>query len=279
VKAEPASGDHWARHAEQWAHVGQPLRPGAEDIDVFASLIAQSASELALAAPRALVLGVTPELVGMDWPDPSRLIAIDRCPGMIGALLPPSGAGPVAGVCGNWMRLPFADNSLDLIVGDGCLTVLESAADHRRLGIELARILKPGGRLALRLFVRPDTAESPEQVLTDLGAGRIGNFHVFKWRLAMALVDPESGAVPVADIWQAWHDSGIAPAELATERGWSQAEIATIEAYRGASARYTFPRLDEVRAALAAGFEELACRISHYELGERCPTLLLAARP
>jgi SAM-dependent methyltransferase len=278
MTANTTGDDHWARHAAQWAHVGQPLRPGHEDVAAFAGLMNQSAAELDLASPRGLVLGVTPELVGMRWPSAIRLIAVDRCPGMIGALLMPAGSNPVGGICGNWMNLPFADGSLDLIAGDGCLTVLESACDHRRLGLELARVLKPGGRLALRLFVRPESAETPEQVFADLHAGRIGNFHIFKWRLAMSLVDARTGAVPVADIWQAWCESGIATAELAAERGWPLAEIATIEAYREASARYTFPRLDEARSTLAEGFEELACRTPAYELGERCPTLLLAAR-
>lgn len=270
--------DHWARHAAQWAHVGQPLRPGAEDVAAFADLIKQSAAALNLAAPRGLVLGVTPELVGMAWPSATRLIAVDRCPGMIGALLPPLASNPMSGIWGNWMNLPFADDSLDLIAGDGCLTVLESTSDHRRLGLELARVLRPGGRLAMRLFVRPERAERTEQVFADLHAGRIGNFHIFKWRLAMSLVDASTGAVPVADIWQAWCESGIAADELAIDRGWPLAEVATIEAYREASARYTFPRLDEARLALATGFEELACRTPAYELGECCPTLLLAAR-
>ncbi len=271
-----ARHDHWARHAAQWRHVGPPLRPAGEDIAVAGGLVAQAADALGLATPNALVLGVTPELVGMNWPAGTRLTAIDRCPGMIGALLPDHSAP--AGICGNWLKLPFADDSIDLVVGDGCLTVLESASDHRRFASELARVLSPAGRLVLRLFVRPDCAETPEQVVADLGAGRIGNFHVFKWRLAMALVDERSGEVSVAEIWRAWKDLGKAPAEVAAETGWSPEEIETIEAYRHATARYTFPRLDQARSALSTGFDELACRTPAYELGERCPTMLLALK-
>ncbi|QOC23323.1 class I SAM-dependent methyltransferase [Wenzhouxiangella sp. AB-CW3] len=274
---DPGLGqDHWARHAAQWAHVGHPLRPSDADIAVARELVSRATEHLSLTSPRALVLGVTPELLDMRWPERTRLAAIDRCPGMIGAML--SERPDPAGVCGNWLQLPFADGSFDLVVGDGCLTVLESAGDHRRFGSELARILAPGGCLVLRLFIRPHSAETLDEIVADLNAGRIGNFHVFKWRLAMALVDDSSGAVPVADIWQAWRDIGFAPARLAAEQGWPLAEIETIEAYRHATARYTFPKLDEARAALSVSFEELACRTPAYELGERCPTMLFTVR-
>jgi SAM-dependent methyltransferase len=174
--------------------------------------------------------------------------------------------------------LPLRDQSIDLMAGDGCMTVLESLDEHRRFGAELARVLAPGGRLGLRLFVRPAAGESPERVLADLEAGRIGNFHVFKWRLAMALVDVSTATVAVSEIWQAWKDSGLQAAGLAAGLNWSRPEIETIEAYRDASARYTFPSLDQVRSVLSVNFRELDCRTPGYELGERCPTLLLAPR-
>ncbi len=268
--------DHWARHATQWSNVGPPLRPGHEDIAAVRKLVAKFGRDPDSRSLRALVLGVTPELVGMDWPSGTRLAAIDRCPDMIGSLMPSTDRQGPGRVCGNWLQLPFASGSFDLIAGDGCLTVLESTADHRHFFAELARLMTVNGRLVLRLFVRPTVAETPERVIADLQAGRIGNFHVFKWRLAMALVDEQSGAVAVADIWQAWNDSGIVPSELSESLGWPQAQIETIEAYRGASARYTFPRLDEARAMLGVNFDELSCLIPEYELGDRCPTLLLA---
>jgi SAM-dependent methyltransferase len=242
------------------------------------NLLLHSASESGPAAPRALVLGVTPELLGMNWPDSTRLLAIDRCPDMIRSLPPASGSTPASAVCGHWLRLPLRDQCCDLIAGDGCMTVLESPDDHRHFGAELARVLSPRGRLGLRLFVRPAAGESPERVLADLSAGRIGNFHVFKWRLAMALANEPDGVVGVSEIWQAWKDSGFQASELAADLNWSRPEIETIEAYREASARYTFPRLDQARSILSLNFQELDCRTSGYELGERCPTLLLAPR-
>ena len=55
--------------------------------------------------------------------------------------------------------------------------------------------------------------------------------------------------------------------------------LTTVEVYRGSPAVYSFPTLAELRAELAADFEELSCHVPGYELGERCPTLVLSPRP
>lgn len=228
---------------------------------------------------RALLLGVTPELVVMRWPAGTRLLSVDRCMDMIRGVFPAEALSPTRRVVrGDWLRLPVADGGVDLVVGDGCHTLLESPGGYRAFGREVCRVLRPGGRFVSRLFVRPEESEPVEQVLGDLAGGRIGNFHVFKWRLAMALHDGLDRGVRVGDIWECWHGAGIEPRALAARLGWPEEEIRTIEAYRDAGARYTYPTLGEARQALAPHFEELACHFGDYELGERCPTLSLERR-
>lgn len=79
--------DHWPRHARQWALVGPPLRPGPDDVAATERAVAAwSAGEGR--APRALVLGVTPELVTMAWPAGARVLAVDRSAAVIDAILP-----------------------------------------------------------------------------------------------------------------------------------------------------------------------------------------------
>lgn len=164
------------------------------------------------------------------------------------------------------------------MVGDGCYTLLDGPESYRALGHEVWRVLRPGGRCLAQLFVRPDESEPADRVFEDLEAGRIGNFHVFKWRLVMALHDGLDRGVRVGDIWSRWEPAGIRPRALARRTGWPEEEVRTIEAYRGGTARYTYRTLSEARAALSAQFDQLACRFPAYELGERCPTLLLAPR-
>ena len=57
--------DTWARNSRQWSVVGQPLRPGAEDIAFTERALAEWLGTERRAGPVALVLGVTPELCGV----------------------------------------------------------------------------------------------------------------------------------------------------------------------------------------------------------------------
>ena len=95
------------------------------------------------------------------------------------------------------------------------------------------------------------------------------------WLLGMG-ARPDVG---VDAIWQVWNVAGIDAPALAERRGWLPAQVATIDVYRGASARYHFMRLDAtLRRLRHAGFDLVAQRSGHYELAERCPLLLLRKR-
>ena len=50
--------------------------------------------------------------------------------------------------------------------------------------------------------------------------------------------------------------------------------VNTIHNYREVATRYSFPTLAEARA-LAGDFEIVATHVPAYELGERCPTLIM----
>lgn len=274
-----ARNDHWNEHARRWSHFGAPLRPLPEDVAVAEALAAGLAAARAPAPLRAVLLGVTPELAGMRWPAGTRLRAVDRCEGMIAGVWPrdhvPAGARADAG---DWSALPLPDGGADLVLGDGCYVLLPVPGGYDAVSAEVARVLAPHGRYLMRLFVRPEQQESPGTVLSDLAAGRIGSFHAFKWRLAMALHGDLAGGVRVGEVWQRWHDSGIDPLALQQRHGWSAGSIATIDGYRGVDTRYHFPTLAEARAHLSRWFRELECHQFDYELGERCPTLVMAPR-
>lgn len=271
-------GDHWQRHALQWDSVGPPLRPGSEDVAIAERMVDRARCHEGSESMRNALLGVTPELVGMNWPTGSRLLSVDRSRRMIREILPRRAAVPVTPICASWLDMPLVNDCLDCVIGDGCFTVLENVEMHRRLWHELHRVLRPGRFLVIRLFVQPPERESVSAVFDDLAAGLIGSFHVFKWRLAMALHDNLDEGVCVSDIWGHWASAGVNAESLATRLNWPIREVRTIEVYRGSPARYTFPTLEQARKVLAECFDELACHVPEYELGDRCPTLLLAAR-
>lgn len=233
------------------------------------------ASGSAGAAPRALLLGVTPEIASMQWPAATQVYGSDRSLAMIRAVWARRAPHAVGAVNTLWQRLPFGTACFDLVLGDGSFAMEAFPAGYRRLCHALRQVLRPDGSVIARFYVRPEDPEAPERVFSDLRSGRIGSFHAFKWRLAMALYDARAHRVQLADIWQRWHDERIDAEALAARTGWAPEVIATIDAYRGARACYTFPALSELRPVLAAGFREEECRVPRYELGERCPILLL----
>lgn len=267
--------DHWSQHARQWGLIGPPLRPAPEDIHLLESEIQDWHAREVIAVPRALLCGVTPEIAAMRWPAGTRLIAVDHSRPMIAGVWP--AAAPGAAVCGNWFVLPLASASQHLLIGDGCYSLLTGRSSYSAFSAELRRVAAPNGLLAMRYFVRPAQSEPVEKIVDDLWQKRIGNFHVFKWRLAMALHGTLEQGVRLGDIWTAWHQAVPDPAKLAAHLQWRPEVVHTIHNYRDVNTRYSFPTLPEI-LALAGEFEVLATHKPSYELGERCPTLIMRPR-
>jgi len=264
----------WERQAEQWELLGRPLRPGEEDIARVQTTIDERL-QVDGDAPTALILGVTPELVHLRWPDRATVLATDRSMVMI------RGVGPVPGdsvrrssvVQTDWMTLPLAGASCDLVVSDGGFANVPGAS-AAPLARSIRRVLGPDGVLTTRMFMRPDDREEPEQVWEELVDGRIGTFSAFKLRLLMALCG-DDGDVCVADGWEHFQARGPDIDALAERLGWDAAAIRTIEAYRGQDTVYWFPTLGQFRAVVSREFDEQACHWPGYELGDRCPTFVL----
>ncbi len=268
-----AQPDHWNQHARQWSLIGSPLRPVAEDIALLENEIRDWSARTAVTAPDALLCGVTPEVARMRWPAGTRLVAVDHSRPMIAGVWPAAEAPGIA-VCGDWLSLPLANASQHLLIGDGCYSLLVGRAQYAAFAAELRRVASDDALLAMRYFVRPETGEAVSRVIDDLWQQRIGNFHVFKWRLAMALHGTLEQGVRLRDVWEAWHQAVPDPEKLAAHLGWPVAVVNTINNYRNVDTRYSFPTLAEVRAS-AGDFEIKAMHVPVYELGERCPTLIM----
>ena len=227
-------------------------------------------------APTLLVLGVTPELCKLQLSSGSRVIAVDKSADMIRSIWPGRLRTRDEVICADWRRLPLAASSIDITLADGSLSALAYPLEYSIVFSELQRLLRPQGRCVIRCYVQPDIRETPDEVFADLFRGRIGNFHVLKWRLAMALQSDAEGGVAVRSVWRtlqvAWKDLDL----LAERFAWPIAEVLTIEAYRHVDTRYSFPTLAQYREFFsAAGFAVTQLATPSYELGERCPTFVL----
>ena len=266
---KPSSAPHyWHTIAAHWNNVGHPLRPNAQDIDGFTSLLNLPGNR----PLRILILGVTPELYGIHWPNGSEILAADRSEPMIKAIWP---GPPDTAFTANWTALPFDAASFDAVLCDGGLHLQRYPTGQRQIAESIARILKPNGRFLIRLFALPDSPESPEQVFSDLHAGRIPSLHIFKLRLAMALQkNPESGVILNSVYARVIEEIDNLDA-LQELTGWPANEISSLSSYDASTTRYSFlNRAQSIQTLCAQGKLALHGQVANpYPLGERCPIL------
>jgi len=266
----------WETHARQWQRVGVPLRPSEDDarlmMDLANPLLAHSTR------PRIVVLGVTPEVVQLPWPDGSDLLALDHSAEMIARVWQSHPRIQSSVRKALWQDTPLESHSVDLVVGDGSLNVLPCMEDYANLFVELVRILRREGGFIVRCFVRPVGQESMGEVVKAALNGQIRSFHALKWRVAMTLSEGPDFSVPVSDIHATFSSHFPDRNRLAEIARWSPEVIDTIDAYRGLDTRYTFPTLEALRDATAALLEMEAPTYGKYELSTRCPTVRMTVK-
>ena len=175
-------------------------------------------------------------------------------------------------------RATVAPQSHDVVIGDGSFNVFSYPDQYRNALRALHQVLVRDGLFILRIYARPAAPESVDAVFADLDRGRIGNFHIFKFRVAMALHSAVHAGVCVGDVWDAWQARRIDPDALAERLRWPIESVRTIDAYRGEAARYSFPTLTEFHAVAEDLYVPLAVQVPRYEFGERCPIVIMQPR-
>lgn len=251
---------------------GPPLKPSPEDLQINCQILARWHAQNPVPRARVFLCGVTPEIVNMPWPFPVELTAMDHAPDMVEVVWPGDVPGMRKALVGDWFNPGLPEKSQDIVIGDGGFGFYDCPDSQRRLLNALCKLLKPGGVFIYRHYAQISPRESLEQVLADLQSGRIGSFHAFKWRLAMAIQPDSTQGVRQQDIWQAWHDMNVDPTKL-PQPGFSTRAVGTIDFYRNKQARLYFPTLEEFQGLIREHFSEVEVRYPSYELGERCPTV------
>jgi SAM-dependent methyltransferase len=270
--AEPV--EHWRRVAKLWDQVGPPLRPCGEDIDFLTRRVHHWASAAAW-PPRALILGVTPEICRLSWPLGAEVHAIDHTPSMIDAIWP----GPREAVtCGEWTDPPFGDASFDLVFCDGGLHLMRNPCEHDAFARSMRRILAPGGLFLLRLFAPADPPQHEEvaTVIDDLLNARIANLNLLKFRLWMAMHSTPSAGVPLREVWNIVYDAAPDFDALADRIGWEREHLAAIDSYRDSPNSYHFLTVDDAVKLFSGegcGFVADETFRPSYPMGNQCPWL------
>jgi SAM-dependent methyltransferase len=133
-----------------------------------------------------------------------RVIGVDMTPDMISKARANAAKGGFTNTefrLGEIEALPIADNTADLVISN---CVINLSPNKPRVFREVARILKPGGRIAISDIVA--IAPLPGELRNDLAA----------------YTGCVSGASPVADIEQALRDAGFTGIEVVVKEGSRQ---------------------------------------------------------
>jgi SAM-dependent methyltransferase len=224
-----------------------------------------------------LTLGVTPEIALFPWSTDFHLTAIDASEDMIRSVWPGDAPNRRA-VLGNWLAMPFADASFDLIVTDTGLALVVGAEKLRAAANELGRVLRKYGRVAMRHFARPSIPETFEDIVRATETGQLRNFHELKLRLLMAVESQSAGTgARLADVHDRFQHLFPDREQLANRLGCDLRTVSAIDAYRGRDARYSFHSLGEV----AQAFDEFLLSpgpAGHYPAAECCPVFSLTPK-
>lgn len=219
--------DQWTQifgNFDQWT---SPLRPASEDVALYAQALEPS--------DRTLLLGITPELI--QFADTlidhnAKAVELASCQN-----------SKVHVIHGEWGDLPF-ESCFDAVIGDGCLNAFQGTLES--FFAQVKKVLKPNGRLIMRVFIAPEEGEKVEDVLQQ---AKGNNFHAFKWRVAHALAHPYVSVQKMFDV--------IHPI-------WQHP---TLDVYKGSSLIYYFPKLSELPQRKQIHYAR------SYELAERCPVI------
>lgn len=262
------SADAWNQFHARWGRLQPPLRPNEEVAGAIANAIGTQRKA-------AILLGVTPELAAIA----DDTTAIDHAETMI-ANIWPGDTDTRRAVLGRWQSPPLTQRKYTAVLGDGSFNTL-LYADYRAVFSELAKILMPGARIAVRIYETPEPCETLADLRDDLMAEREKRFHAFKWRLAMAVVAGRGEAdVPVKAIHQAFQHEFPDRAAVARATGWSDADFTEMDAYSNQDAVYSFPTRRQMIAALPAGYANPRFVSSGtYALAERCPVFVADFAP
>jgi len=259
---------HWQHIAKRWDLVGSPFRPCAQDVELYRQALSLPSSD----PWRGLILGVTPELQRLDWPAGSTVVAADRSEPMIRAIWP----GPFTSAhVAQWDDLPFEDGSFDRVVCDGGLHLQLFPEGHARLVRSIARVLRPGGRLVIRLFTLPTRRETAGELMEVLHAGGIPDFHCFKMRLAMALQEDHRQGIQLDLVFRQLISLAGDLDQLAERTGWPIAEIETVRSYQDSHEVFHFLTEKQSIDALTEGqwLSREGTWFGKYPLSERCPVM------
>lgn len=256
---------HFRNLATEWDRLSLPLRPRAPVPGMLRQLIPDTAQ-------RMLILGVTPEFADLA-PD---ITALDHSEAMIAQVWPGDNDMRRA-VLGDWANMPFDDDTFDIVVGDGSLTLLPYPDGIHAVLAEIRRVTRQDGRAILRTFIAPDVGLSDNDMMAYANALKGQSIDALRWRFAVQA----GSAAPTPNIVS--HDAWLEfdrlypdPTALMAANGWSAQDLERIILYRDGVMAMNFPTKDQLVQVVGDHFGRLTFRPSgDYPMSELCPFAIM----
>jgi SAM-dependent methyltransferase len=277
----PGSSDTdsvWVAIAKAYSTFGSPFVPTAEDVEACERAI-KGYMQPNQQRTEAVVLGVTPKIVSMNWPNNTFVTGVDSSRDVIAAIWPGDIPMKRMAVCASWLNLPIADNTSDVVVGDGSLNVCRYPDEMAAILASVKRALKVGGLLVLRCYLRPDRQENLDELFYELKTAKPPmTVDCFKFRLYVAMQRSLREGISVRNAYQQLIARNLDRANMLTKLKWPLECVEPFELWRHSDAVYSFPTLMEIRDLFRhSGFTEISISKPAYKLGNLCPTLVLVS--
>ena len=247
---------HWAQRSQHWNRSVPPLRYDSVALETLKELVGDQTD-------RIVLLGVTRELAELF---PS-IMAIDREPDMIKNVWIGNGPSRSAHLA-DWLTVELADDSYTATIGDGSINQVAFPYDQKTLLTKILKWLRPGGVFACRMYTRPDTAITREQLI-EQGCRPTINWSAYRRMLSMYLAEQEGQTIKTSNITALFDslfpDRSILP--------WSREQLEMIDTYATSQLKSCLPTRRELEQIFPDGIEVRFVDTGDYDLAEYCPIM------
>ena len=247
---------HWAQRSQHWGRSGPPLRYDAVALQTLKELVGDKTNKVVL-------LGVTRELAEA-FPN---ILALDSEPNMISNVWIGNTETKEARLA-NWLTVELADNSISATIGDGSVNQVAFPHDQKALLTKILSWLEPGGVFACRMYTRPDTPVTREQLI-EQGIRPTINWSAYRRMLSMHLAEIEGQTIRTSNITALFDslfpDRSILP--------WTKEQLEMVDTYATSKLQSCLPTRKELEQIFPDGVEVTFVDTGDYDLAEYCPIL------
>lgn len=263
----------WGTQGAMWPAVRPPFAPSAEDLDLY-----QQACPPALlaeeAAPRILVLGVTPHLVHAPWPKAGELHAVDYDQAMIDSLWTPRDGAHVH--LGRWQEMDFPDDHFDVVVGDCSFNALPSGTEYDAVLRQVDRVRKPGAPLISRFFMLSEPRRTLAQVIEDVSGALAHARPPARKLLTLMAAANAHGVMHNRDVPDRIRAEWGEVDDYYAALGESGDELALTKKVLTFDQRVNYPTAAEIRERFEPYFRDIRFAYPDYDIGQNCPLVRFA---